>query len=153
MFFSEASTLKFLRKSSSQGTNKGSPDEQYLHSPEWSEAKDDSGKIRIERTCSATALLLEKNLAASHESLNVWSKKGYRAVLQAALVAWLSSRAEATETECERARKDRSIARVLVRRYLLCCWLTIKFSLYLPSWIAYRCPTDSDVGAGCCSQR
>jgi hypothetical protein len=139
MFFSEASTLKFLRKSClSQATNKGTPDGKCLQSPEWSEAKDDSGKIRIECTFSAPELLLQKTFVAWHESLNFCSKERYRTVLQAATAAWLNSRAEATETECERARTDRSIARVFARRCLL---LDRGDALIfgLLSWVAHDC--------------
>lgn len=109
-----------------------------LHSPEWSEAKDDSGKIRIECTFSAPELLLQKTFVAWHESPNICSKERYRTVLQAATVAWLNSRAEATETECERARTDRSIARVFARRCLLLArGDALIFGLL--SWVAHGC--------------
>ena len=88
------------------------------HPPARSEAKDDSGKIRSERTCSAIVLVSQQYFTASAGCLTRENKIGFRAVLQATRSAtWLNMRThpEAAVTEWVRARIDRSIADDSVR--------------------------------------
>jgi hypothetical protein len=65
-----------------------------------------------ERRCSGIVSLLSEYFTAWTGSLTLWGNFGRLKTLDTTWVPWLNVRvhAEATTTECARARKDRSIA-------------------------------------------